>query len=182
MKEIRIHGRGGQGAVIASEMLAGALLAAGKYAASFPMFSGQRRGAPVMAFLRFDDKPIREKTQIYNPHCLIITDPAIATFPRVYEGLREGGIAVINSTHPLPAKPHPNIKTLAYVDATGIALQELGIPVTNTCMMGTFAGVTGWVPLEPVYEALKMYFHGDPLKRNMKAAERGSREFQIVEY
>jgi 2-oxoacid:acceptor oxidoreductase gamma subunit (pyruvate/2-ketoisovalerate family) len=139
MKEIRLHGRGGQGAAMASDMLASAFVKEGKYAASFPMFGFERRGMPVSAFLRFDDKPIREKTQIYAPDCLIIVDPGLWQQPMTHAGLKDGGIMVLNYSTPIKEPPNDKVGILARIDATGIALQEVGAAITNTCMMGAFA-------------------------------------------
>src|SRR4030043_188419 len=101
MKEIRIHGRGGQGAVLAARMLASAFVAEGKSVASFPMYGFERRGAPVVAFTRVDDKPIREKTQIYTPDCLVVIDPGLMKLPTLFTGLKTGGALIINSKKPL---------------------------------------------------------------------------------
>lgn len=157
MKEVRLHGRGGQGAVIAAEILARAFVDEGKYVASFPLFGAERRGAPVASFLRFDDQPIKEKTQIYHPHCLIVVDPTMRNSPGVYSGLRPGGILVLNSSARPEGKLHENLRTIAVVDATAIALKELGIAVPNTCMMGAFVGATGWLKLESLLRRLKDY-------------------------
>ena len=88
MKEIRFHGRGGQGAVMAAGMLASAFLYSGKYAAAFGMFGPERRGAPVMSFLRFDDKPIRQHTQIDEPDCLVVIDPRLIYSKEIFTGLK----------------------------------------------------------------------------------------------
>ena len=84
MKEIRIHGRGGQGAVMVARMMASAFVAEGKYVASFPMYGFERRGAPVVAFTRVDDKPIMEKTQIYFPDCMLVIDPGLMKLPTLF--------------------------------------------------------------------------------------------------
>ena len=88
MKEIRLHGRGGQGVVMASDILATAFVAEGNYATAFPSFGVERRGAPVSAFVRFDDKDIRERTHVYYPYCLIFTDPFFKDVKEVYTGLK----------------------------------------------------------------------------------------------
>lgn len=181
MKEIRLHGRGGQGAVTAAEMLARAFVDEGKLVASFPMFGTERRGAPVAAFLRFDDQPIREKTKIYYPDCLIVVDPPMRDWPTVYSGLRPGGVLILNSTVLPQGKPHENLQTVAMVDAMGVALQELGINAPNTCMMGAFAGATGWLKLESVLRRLADFFEGQKLARNIRCAERGFREVRVVD-
>jgi len=182
MVEVRFHGRGGQGVVTAAEILAAALVAQGKHVAAFPMFGFERRGAPVMAFLRFDDRPVREKTQIYNPDCLVIADPLFRNYPAVYQGLKPGGIAVVNSPTPMADRPHEAVSLLGAVDATGIALKEMGIPATNTCMLGALAATTGWLPLEPLLEVLEDYFSGEWLRRNRNCLERGFAEVKVVRF
>lgn len=182
MKEIRLHGRGGQGAASMGEMLATAFVSEGKYSVAFPMFGFERRGAPVSAFLRFDDKPIREKTQIYSPDCLIILDPVQVKSPMTYAGLKPQGILVANAAQPLKEKPNENVTIAGIVDATGIALEELGIPAFNTCMMGAFAAIIQWVKLDSILSVLEKYFKGEILKKNLKATERGFHEVEVVEW
>lgn len=181
MKEIRLHGRGGQGVVLASRILAEAFLFEDKYPVAFPMFGTERRGGPVAAFLRFDDHPIREKTQIYSPDCLVVTDVTMKNDPIVFSGLKTNGTLVLNSTVPYIVQPHPNLRTVGIVDATAIALEEIGIAVPNTCMVGAFARVTGWLKLESVLLSLERYFRGSGLAKNIKCAQRGYNEAKIVE-
>ena len=118
MKEIRFHGRGGQGAVLAARMLAIALVAEGKNVASFPMYGFERRGAPVVAFTRFDDKPIMEKTQIYNPDCLVVIDPGLLKLPTLFTGLNPGGMLILNSPKVFDKQPNENLKIAGVVNAT----------------------------------------------------------------
>jgi 2-oxoacid:acceptor oxidoreductase gamma subunit (pyruvate/2-ketoisovalerate family) len=124
MREIRLHGRGGQGVVLAAEMLAKALVSEGKHVASFPMFGVERRGAPIAAYLRFDEKPIREKTQIYYPDCLIVADPIMKTWPAVFSGLKDEAVLILNTSIQEEGKPHGNVKTMGVVNASRIALEE----------------------------------------------------------
>ena len=105
IKEIRIHGRGGQGAVLAAKMLASACAYEGQHVASFPMYGFERRGMPVIAFTRFDTKPIREKTQVYTPDCIIVIDPTLMDLPTLYDGLKPGGVLILNSAKQLEKKP-----------------------------------------------------------------------------
>jgi len=143
MIEIKLLGRGGQGAYLSAEMLAAAFVKEGKYATAFPMFGGERRGAPVNVFVRFDDKPIRLKSQIYYPDCCIITDPVLGKLPDALKGLKPGGVVIMNEPAPLQERPHPNAILVATVDATGIALAEVGRPITNTVMLGAFISSSG---------------------------------------
>jgi len=182
MKEIRFHGRGGQGAVMAARMLATALMAQGKCVASFPMYGFERRGAPVVAFARFDDKPIREKTQIYNPDCLVVIDPTLMSLPTLFDGLNPEGILILNSPKPLQEQPNENVKVAGVLDATTIAVEEIGRDVPNTCILGAFAATTGWVELEYLLSGLKDYFTGDILERNIRSAERGFKEVKVTRW
>ena len=159
MIEIRIHGRGGQGAVIASKVLAAAVFKEGKYVQSFPAFGVERRGAPVMAFTRIDDQPVRIRCQIYEPDHIVVLDPTLLESVDVTAGLKEGGWILINSdqrpaTFDLPAKYR-----VATIDANSIAIKyKLGpksAPIVNTAILGAFARATGTVSLETLAEAVR---------------------------
>jgi pyruvate ferredoxin oxidoreductase gamma subunit/phenylglyoxylate dehydrogenase gamma subunit len=89
---------------------------------------------------------------------------------------------VLNASHPIQESPHKNLKTVGIDDATGIGLQEIGIPATNTCMLGAFARTTGWVHLESVIHSLTEYFDGDLLKKNIRCAERGFEEAVVQQF
>ncbi len=174
MKEIRFHGRGGQGIVIGAQMLVYAFVLEGKYASSIPTFGAERRGAPVAAFLRFDEKPIRETHQVYEPDCVVALDAFQVKSPVVFEGIRGDGIAIFNSPRQsFEMKWHQNLKMLGLLDATSIALEEIGRPIANTCMMGAIARATGWVGLDAVLSSLEMYFDGKQLETNARSARRG---------
>lgn len=182
MKEIRFHGRGGQGAVLAARMLASAFVVEGKHVASFPMFGFERRGAPVAAFTRVDDKPIREKTQVYYPDCMVVLDPTLMRIPALFSGLKPGGILVVNSLKPLGERPDRNLKTAGMINATQAAMEEIGRDVPNTCLMGAFAAATGWLKLESIIACLKDYFGGELLEKNIRSTERGFREVEVREW
>jgi len=182
VKEIRLHGRGGQGVVMAGNMLATAFAFDGKYGAVIPSFGGERRGAPVSASLRFDDKPIREKTMVYQVDGLIALDPASGLLPNVFNGLRPGGVFLINRARPLTENPNENLVKTGVIDATGIALEEFGAPIPNTCIVGAFASFTGWVTLDSVIKALGEQFEGERLKKNIRAAERGFEEVSVLQW
>ena len=182
MIEIRLHGRGGQGAASASGMLVSAFTEEGKYTCGFPMFGFERRGAPVTTFARFSDKPITEKTMIYTPNCLVVLDSAQLSFPNVFAGFQKGGILVANTNHLPESKPHENCKKLGVVDATSIAIEEIGIAAINTCILGAFAATTGWLQLDTLVKILPVYFKGKMLDTNMRSLERGYHETQVVEY
>jgi len=179
MKEIRLHGRGGQGAVMAAGMLASALVHEGKYATAFPMFGPERRGAPVQAFLCFDEEIIRRRTKIYQPDCLLVVDPRLIYTQDIFVGLKEGGILVINAPQVDKEVYSPNVALAGVVDATKIGLEEIGTAITNTCMMGAFARTTGWVQLDSILLALGERFSGKVLESNKRCAERGYEEVQV---
>ncbi len=182
MIEIRMLGRGGQGAYSSAEMLAAAFVRSGKYATAFPMFGGERRGAPVNVFVRFDDKPIRLRSQVYTPDCCIVTDPVLAGSPDALKGLRPEGVVVMNLPGIPEAKPHENTRVFAVVDATGIALQETGRPITNTVMLGALIRATNWVDLDSICEAFKSYFSDRLLDGNIRCARRGLEESRIIRF
>ncbi|MGD0795837.1 MAG: 2-oxoacid:acceptor oxidoreductase family protein [Dehalococcoidales bacterium] len=182
MKEIRIHGRGGQGAVMAARMLASAFVAEGKYVASFPMYGFERRGAPVVAFTRVDDKPIMEKTQIYTPDCLVVIDPGLMKLPMLFTGLKPGGVLIVNTKVPLKSKPNENLKAGGIINATQVAMEEIGRDIPNTCLLGALAAVTGWLELKSVLACLPDYLSGDILQRNLKSAERGYKEVEVLKW
>ena len=179
-KEIRFHGLGGQGAVSGAEMLVAAFAYGGKYASGFPFFGSERRGAPTTAFVRFGEHPVREKTKIYHPDCLVIFAQSQLTKPMVYQGLKDGGTLVVNTARPLKEKPHKNIKTLGMVNATPIVMEVLGIPAVSTCMLGAFAATTQWVQLDSLLAILPQYFKGKLLENNIRCVERGFNETRII--
>jgi 2-oxoacid:acceptor oxidoreductase gamma subunit (pyruvate/2-ketoisovalerate family) len=182
VKEIRIHGRGGQGAVMAARMLASAFVIEGKSVASFPMYGFERRGAPVVAFTRVDDKQIREKTQIYTPDCLVVIDPGLMTLPTLFTGLKPEGILILNSPKKLDNQPDANLKIVGLIDATHIAVEEIGRDIPNTCLLGAFAAASGWLKLDSILSCLSEYLSGDMLQRNLKSAERGYKEVEVIKW
>ena len=151
MKEIRIHGRGGMGAVKAAEALVYAAVMDGKYGNSIPFFGFERQGAPVTAFVRISEEPIRPKNRVYHPDIIIVLDPTIMNTVNVFEGVKEGGILVLNTTHdPKDMEIPKNIASVTVVDATKIALDMIGRPITNTVMLGAFCKATGLVSVDEV--------------------------------
>lgn len=160
MRELRIHGRGGQGAVIASKLLADALFREGHWVQSFPAFGVERRGAPVTAFLRMDDEPIRIRCEIQAPDDLIVLDPTLVTAVDVTVGLKNGGRILVNSAEPPEGFPHLLDRfEVMTVDASGIAIRHgLGSPnhpIVNTAILGAFSSGFGLVGLEAVCGAIR---------------------------
>jgi 2-oxoacid:acceptor oxidoreductase gamma subunit (pyruvate/2-ketoisovalerate family) len=174
IREIRIHGRGGQGSVTAAEVLAHAAFIEGKCVQAFPIFGAERRGAPVKAFARISDEPILVHSQIYNPDYVIVLDPYIYRVVDVTEGLKEDGIVVMN-TKKKPGEIGLKGWRVATVDATGIALElnllVAGLPVVNTSILGAFARATDEVKLESVLKAVKETWSGVGGEKNARAAE-----------
>ena len=156
MKEIRLHGRGGMGTVKAAEVIVYANVAKGGYGNSIPFFGFERQGAQVTAFVRIDSKPIRPKTQVYEPDCIIIMDPTIQNAVDVFEGIRENSVLVLNTKEDFANLSLPaNIKKVALIDATSLALELLNKPITNTAMLGAFVKGTEWVNLSDIVSKVR---------------------------
>jgi 2-oxoacid:acceptor oxidoreductase gamma subunit (pyruvate/2-ketoisovalerate family) len=174
LKEIKIHGRGGQGSVTAAELLAHAAFIEDKWVQAFPYFGAERRGAPVKAFARISDKPILVHSQIYNPDYVIVLDPVIYKVVDVTEGLKKDGIIIMNTTKK-PEELGLKDWRIATVDATGIALElnllVAGLPIVNTSIIGAFAKATGEVKLSSVLKAIKETWSGSAGEKNARAAE-----------
>jgi len=175
LKEIRFHGRGGQGAVTAAELLAKAVFNEGRYVQAFALFGAERRGAPVKAFARIDDREILIRSQIYNPDYVVVLDSGLLGIIDVTEGLKEGGLVLIN-TRKIPEEIQLGRDyRLATVDATSIALElsllVAGLPVVNTAILGAFARATDEVELESVIYVIKEEWPGKVGVKNAYAAE-----------
>lgn len=168
MIEIRFHGRGGQGVVTAAEILAKAAFEDGKYCQAFPFFGAERKGAPIVAFSRINDKPIRKRYQIYNPDYVIVLDDALLKAVDVLSGLKEGGKVIINTKEDVTLGD--NIDSYN-IDATGIALDILGVPIVNTVMLGAFASATGEITLDSILKITKETFPGKIGEKNAEAAK-----------
>jgi len=181
MHQVRIHGRGGQGAVVACAILAQALIDDGKYAVAIPSFGFERRGAPVAAFLRFDNEPIRAMTNVYHPDCVICIDPTVPRALDIFAGMRPGGTVVLATKAKLEELKFPDaISRVGLCDAVGIALSIYRKPVTNAIMLGAFARTTGLLTLASLKEALQQIdFRDAGLSENLTAAERGYNETDV---
>jgi pyruvate ferredoxin oxidoreductase gamma subunit len=181
MIEIRLHGRGGQGAVTSAELLALAAIKEGKYAQAFPSFGPERRGAPVVAYCRISDEPIKVRAAIEKPDLVLVLDPSILRLVNVSNGLKEDGVLVTNTRFsPEEIKKELNVKTrLATVNATGIAREELGLPITNTTMLGALLKASEVVDKESLIEPLQERF-GRIAERNIKAFERAYNETKLL--
>jgi len=153
MIEIRWHGRGGQGAVTSAEILSQAAISEGKYAQAFPSFGPERRGAPVLAFVRISpDKPIRVRSSITEPDVVVVLDPGLLNIVNVASGLKPDGIVIINTIkNAQQIREQFNIKSrIATIEATKIAMEILGVPITNTTMIGSVLKVIKIVRMDSV--------------------------------
>lgn len=179
--EIRWHGRGGQGAVTSAELLAQAAINEGKYAQAFPAFGAERRGAPVVAFVRIDnDKPVRVRAEIEEPDIVVVLAADLLRVVDVSSGLKANGILVLNT----PKTADEIIKefhykwALATVDATRIAREMLGVPIVNTAMVGALLKANGVTKLESLIEPLRHRF-GRLADKNINAMQRAYEEITV---
>jgi pyruvate ferredoxin oxidoreductase gamma subunit len=179
LKEFRWHGRGGQGAWTASELLARAAIHEGKYIQSFPEFGPERMGAPVKAYTRISDEPIRLHCAVYNPGLAIVMDPTLLATVPVAEGLGEKGILIVNSPKE-PATMKAELKmtkgTVWTVPATDIAMRILGRLITNTAMLGVVARATEVVKMESIEKAVKARFPGPLAEKNIGVIKEAYKE------
>jgi pyruvate ferredoxin oxidoreductase gamma subunit len=161
LTEVRWHGRGGQGAVTSAEIVAQAAIIEGRYGQAFPSFGPERRGAPVLAFVRVsNDKPIRNRAEITQPDVVVVLDPGLLTVVNVAAGLKPDGTVVLN-TRKTPEEIRAEFKMnfrLATVDAGKIAREILGVNIVNTTMVGAMLKATGLVKLDSVIPPLKVRF------------------------
>jgi len=174
LKEIRIHGRGGQGAVTASQLLAIAAFHDKKYCQAFPSFGVERRGAPVEAFTRISDKPINIREHVYEPDYVIVLDPTLLASVDVCRGVKDNGIVIINSNKPASEfKLNTNAK-VETIDMTAVAMDIIGKPFVNIASLGAFAAITNEVALGSVFKAIDQEFaHKKAIAElNKKAAEK----------
>ncbi len=179
MIEVRFHGRGGQGAVTSAEIVAQAAIEEGLYAQAFPSFGPERRGAPVQAFLRVSKEPIRIRTKVYKPDYVVVLDPTLLHSASPVDGLKKDGCVVINSTDPDELKKlFPGFR-VAYVDATMIAREELGVPITNTTMIGSLLRVSELIALNALEEPIKNRF-GRIAAKNINACSRAYNETTVL--
>lgn len=186
MFQIRMHGRGGQGVVSGAEMLSVAAFLEGRYAQAFPSFGSERMGAPVMAFCRIDDRPIRLREPVMSPNALIIQDPTLLHQVDLFSGLQPAGIVIINATRSLAqlgltelaaSNPHHRIVT---VPATDLAMKHVGRAVPNVPLIGAFAALTSLLALDSVIAAIREKFPARIAEGNVAAA-RAAHELALSE-
>ena len=180
MVEIRFHGRGGQGAVTSAELTALAAIEEGKYAQAFPSFGPERRGAPVMAFVRVSEKPISTREKVYEPDLVVVLDPTLLKIVNVEAGLKEGGIIVLNTNKSVAEiRKETGIKAkLATVDASTIAMETMKVPITNTTMLGALVKASGVIALEALNGPIDHRF-GKIAGKNINACTRAFAETTV---
>jgi pyruvate ferredoxin oxidoreductase gamma subunit len=173
---VRIHGRGGQGAVTAAELLSVAAFDEGRYAQAFPTFGSERTGAPVVSFCRIDDRPIRLREPVSDPDAVVVQDPTLLHQVDLFAGLEPGGFLLLNTSRTVSSL---GLQELAWrlgaehvvtVPATEIAREHLGRPLPNAALLGAFAALTGEVSLDAVCAAIRERFPGDVGDGNALAA------------
>lgn len=172
MKEIRIHARAGQGAITTAMLLGESVFTGGRYALAFPHFGAARMGAPMNAFVRIDEAPIRIRSQVYEPDYLIVVDATLMKGFNVFRGLKKGGIAIINRRDDVEVPEVKGVK-IVQVPANDIAQKFLGRPLGNTALLGAFAAVSGEIELEDLQKAIMKKFAGKIGDKNIEAAKAG---------
>ena len=183
MFQIRIHGRGGQGVVTATEMLSVAAFEEGKHAQAFPSFGSERTGAPVVSFCRIDDKEIRLREQIMEPDALIIQDPTLLHQIDVFAGLKLDGYVLLNTSHSFEALGLGDIlkgrkpERFCTLPASELGLKNVGRPIPNVPLIAGFAALSGTIKLESVVKAINEKFSGKVAEGNIAAA---TEAFNIV--
>jgi pyruvate ferredoxin oxidoreductase gamma subunit len=175
MKTVRIHGRGGQGNVTLAELIAMAAFYDGKSPQAFPVFGVERKGAPVAAFVKINDKFIRGREQVYEPDYIIIQDTSLLKLADVLSGAKKETVVIINSNK-MPSQVCPTYTGKVYcVPVLDIALKEIGKPIINTAMLGVFAKISGLIKLESAKKAIKINlgekFDAEIIDKNIKALE-----------
>jgi len=185
LTEIRWHGRGGQGVVTAGKLLAETAMSTGQYFQAFPDFGPERMGAPIRAFTRLSSKPITIHSQIETPDVVLVLDPTLLGTVPVTDGLKKDGILLVNTS----MSPHKVRQTTGFrtgkvfaVDASHIAIEELGREITNTPMLGAFARATGLFDIRVLSEQVRAWFghkvSPEVVEANIRALRRAAEEVQ----
>ena len=177
MFQVRIHGRGGQGVVTAAELLSVAAFEEGRHAQAFPTFGSERTGAPVVAFCRIDDRPIRIREPIVAPDALIVQDPTLLHQVDLFAGIGADSFVLLNTARSigelgiaeLTAELRP--ERVLTVPATELAREHVGRPLPNAALLGAFACLTGIVGVESIVTAIRARFASAVAERNVAAAE-----------
>ncbi|MCM8781415.1 MAG: 2-oxoacid:acceptor oxidoreductase family protein [Candidatus Omnitrophica bacterium] len=173
MKEIRIHARAGQGAITTAALLGYAYFLKGMYPYAFPHFGAARMGAPMNAFVRVDSKPVRLRSQIYEPDYVLVIDATLMRSFNCLSGLKDNGIAIINAKEDFEI-PKPKARQKVFlVPANDIALKTIGRPLGNTVLLGGFCAATSEIDLDALIESIKKRFSGKAQETNIEAIKQG---------
>jgi pyruvate ferredoxin oxidoreductase gamma subunit len=174
MKEIRIHARAGQGAITTASLLGYAYFLKGMYPYAFPSFGAARMGAPMNAFVRVDSKPVRLRSQIYEPDFVLVMDYTLMRGFNCFSGLKENGIVIINAKEGDVEIPKVKAKQKVFlVPATDIAIKNIGRPLGNTALLGAFCAATGELTMDDLKAALRHRFDEKLQEVNIKSAQEG---------
>jgi pyruvate ferredoxin oxidoreductase gamma subunit len=177
MKEIRIHGRGGQGSLVLAQFMAIAALEDGKYGQAFPFLGGggERRGKAIMAFFRLSDQPIRLRSRVNEPDYVIVQDATIFDELDVTEGLKDGGMILVNTDRDVAELGLKGSFRVFAFSAEDLARRILGRPIMNTALLGAFAAVTKEISLDAAMRAVKSKFPGELGEKNAQVVEESYR-------
>ena len=173
MKEIRIHARAGQGAITTAALLGSVYFLKGMYPYAFPHFGAARMGAPMNAFVRVDSKPVRLRSQIYEPDYVIVVDATLMRGFNCFSGLQDNGIAIVNQKEGMEMPKLKPKQKVFVVPANDIAMKTIGRPLGNTALLGAYAAATGEIELEDLFKAIKERFQGKAEQGNIDAARQG---------
>lgn len=178
MKEVKIFARAGQGAITTAAILGEALFYENKYAYAFPHFGAARMGAPMNAFLRFDDKPIRLRSQVYTPDYIVVIDPTLVESQRCFSNLSKDAKAVV-AVREKTQLPHVKGVKIYSLAAEQIAQEIIGKPFANTVLLGAFAKATEEISIDSILKAVSQRFSGKPevCEKNKQAVKKG---YEIV--
>jgi pyruvate ferredoxin oxidoreductase gamma subunit len=180
--DIRFHGRGGQGVMTCSYLISEAALLVGKYIHAFPSFGPERAGAPIAAFARLSDEKFYIKTEVYEPDFVVCQDPTLLKDIDILAGLKKDGVVIVNVQNPSEAdelrKRRPDAK-IGTIDATKIAMEEIGRPATNTAVLGALVKMTNIVTMESLENAINDRFPTRIAEKNLKAVHRSFEEVQF---
>lgn len=173
MTETRIHARAGQGAITTAAIFGTAVFLDGGYAYAFPTFGAARMGAPMNAFVRVSDQPIRLRSQIYNPDYVLVVDPTLVRGVDVLAGVKEKALVLVNSPEPLDIRAPGSGVRIHYVPANDIAMCHLGRPLGNTALLGAFAALSKAIRREALKEVIRQRFPGEIAEKNIAALDEG---------
>ncbi len=184
--EIRWHGRGGQGVKTSATFLADAIISSGKYGQGFPEYGPERRGAPIKGFTRISNEPIKMHCAVYNPEIVVVVDPTLLSSINVKEGLIENGTIIVNtqkSVDDLRKQIDFDEGTVGVVDATNIAIEEIGRPIPNTPMLGALMKVTDILDLDTLLTEIRKKFakkfDEKMIEGNINAIKRAYKEVEV---